>query len=199
MPDLTPELLLDYGPFALALALFVGALGLPIPGTAVLLAAGALAARGGFANAPIVAVVAVSAAVLGDAASYGLARLGFETFLNRLGGNAAWRRAEQAFERRGVFAILLSRFLVTPLAVPINLMAGGDRYPFARFVSACLVGEAVWVALFGGLGYLFAESWQQIGGIAGDVGLWLAVAAVVAFGTYEAYQFWRHHHVKAND
>lgn len=193
--DSAPDLLLHYGPPALAIAIFVGALGLPLPGAAILLAAGALA-RGGLLNAPVAAVLAVSAAVLGDATSYGLARLGFKPFLGRLEGNAAWRRAERAFEHRGMLAILFSRFLITPLALPTNLIAGGDRYPFARFVSACLAGETVWVVLFGGLGYLFAHSWQRIGGIANDLGLWLAGIAVAALGLYEAYVLWRHHHGK---
>ena len=89
---------------------------------------------------------------------------------------------------------LFSRFLVTPLALPTNLIAGGDRYPFARFIAICLAGETVWVILFGGLGYLFAHSWQAIGGIAGDLGWLLAGAAIVALGFYEAYKYWRHHH-----
>lgn len=196
MPDSASDLLLNYGPLALALAIFVGALGLPLPGTALLLAAGALA-RGGLVNAPVAAVMAVSAAVLGDGTSYLLARFGFKPVLGRLEGNAAWRRAEQAIERWGVFAILLSRFLVTPLALPTNLIVGGDRYPFVRFISLCLAGETVWVILFGGLGYLFAESWRAIGGFAGDLGLWLTGAAVAAVGFYEAYKLWSHHHANA--
>ena len=196
MPDSAPNLLLNYGPLALALAIFIGALGLPIPGTALLLAAGALA-RGNLVSVPVVAILAVSAAVLGDAASYWLTRVGFAPIVGRLEGKAAWRRAERAFERHGVLAILLSRFLVTPLALPTNLIAAGDRYPFARFFYASLVGEAVWVVLFGGLGYLFAESWQAIGGLAGDLGLWLTGTAIVTLGFYEAYRFWSHHHAKS--
>ena len=195
MPDSAPDLLLNYGPLALALAVFVGALGLPVPSTALLLAAGALA-QAGLVNAPVVAVLAVSAATLGDAASYGLAHVGFAPFLSRLKGNAAWRRAEQAFARRGVFAILLSRFILTPLALPTNLIAAAGRYPFGRYLSASFVGEAVWVVLFGGLGYLFAENWQAIEGFASDLGLWLTGAAVAALGFYEAYRLWRHHHAK---
>ena len=69
-----------------------------------------------------------------------------------------------------MLAIPLSRFLVTPLALPTNLIAAGDRYPFPRFASACLAGEAVRVTLFGGLGYLFAGSRRTIEGRAGDLG-----------------------------
>ena len=196
MPDSVLDLLLNYGPVALALVFFVGALGLPIPSTALLLAAGALA-RIGLVDAPLTAILAVVAAVLGDAAGYLLARLGFAPILGRLKGNASWHRAERAFERWGKLAILSSRFLVTPLSLPINAIAGAVRYPFAGFFLLCAIGEVAWVALFGGLGYLSAGSWHAIGGAASDLGLWLAGAAVAALGLYEAYKLWGHHHANA--
>ena len=190
------DLLLNYGPPALAIVLFVGALGLPIPSTALILAAGALV-REGLVDAPLSAILAVIAAVLGDASSYLLARLGFAPILGRLEGSASWHRAERAFERWGKLAILFSRFLVTPLSLPVNAIAGAVRYPFAGFFLLCAIGEVVWVALFGGLGYLFAGSWQAIGGLAGDLGLWLTGAAIVTLGFYEAYRFWSHYHAKS--
>ena len=190
MPGSVPDLLLNYGPLALALVLFLGALGLPIPSTALILATGALA-REGLVDLPLSAVLAVTAALLGDSASYLLARLGLAPVLGRLQGNTSWHRAERAFERWGKLTILSSRFLVTPLSLPVNVIASGTRYPFASFVLICALGEVLWVTLFGGLGYLFAESWREIGGVAGVLGLWLAVAAVVAVIFYEAYGRWR--------
>lgn len=196
MPDSVLDLLLNYGPVALALVFFFGALGLPIPSTALLLAAGALA-RIGLVDAPITAILALVGAVLGDAASYLLIRLGFTPLLGRLEGSASWHRAERAFERWGKLAILFSRFLVTPLSLPVNMIAGAVRYPFAGFLLLCAIGEVAWVALFGGLGYLFAGSWRKIGGAAGDLGLWLTGAAVAALGVYEAYKLWSNHHANA--
>ena len=196
MPDSVLDLLLNYGPWALTIVLFAGALGLPIPGTAVILAAGALAHEG-LVDAPLTAALAVAAAVLGDAASYVLLRLGFAPILGRLEGSVSWHRAERAFERWGKLAILSSRFLVTPLSLPINVMASAVRYPFAGFLLLCVIGEVAWVALFGGLGYLFAGSWRAIEGAASDLGFWLAVSAVAALGFYEAYKLWSHHHANA--
>ncbi|PLS84210.1 MAG: hypothetical protein CYG60_19160 [Actinobacteria bacterium] len=193
MPDSVLDLLLNRGPPALAIVLFAAALGLPIPSTALVLAAGALA-REGRVDAPLYAILALIGAVLGDAAGYLLARLGFAPILRRLEGSTSWHRAERAFERWGKLTILFSRFLVTPLSPPVNAIAGAVRYPFAGFFLLCAIGEVVWVALFGGLGYFFAEGWQEIGRIAGDLSLWLAGGAVVALGFYEAYKYWRHRH-----
>lgn len=195
MPDSVLDLLLNYGPFALALVLFLGALGLPIPSTALILAAGALA-REGLLELLLSAALAVTAAILGDSTSYLLARLGLAPVLSRLQGNVSWHRAERAFERWGKLTVLSSRFLVTPLSLPVNVIAGGVRYPFGGFVLLCCIGEVVWVVLFGGLGYLFAGSWREIGSTASDLGLWLAGATVAAVGLYEAYKLWSHHYAK---
>jgi membrane protein DedA with SNARE-associated domain len=97
----------------------------------------------------------------------------------------------------GKLAILSSRFLVTPLSLPINAIAGAVRYPFAGFLLLCAIGELAWVSLFGGLGYIFAGSWRAVGGIAGDLGLWLACASIAALGVYEAYKLWSHHNANA--
>ena len=191
MPDSITDLLLNYGPLALAIVLFLGALGLPIPSTALILAAGALA-RGGLLDLPLSAVLAVAAALLGDAASYLLSRLGLAPVLSRLEGSTSWQRAERAFERWGGLTVLSSRFLVTPLSLPVNVIAGGVRYPFGSFILLCAIGEVLWVTLFGGLGYLFADSWREIGGTARNLGLWLTVTAVAAVVLHEAYRIYRH-------
>ena len=195
MPASVLDLLLNYGPLALALVLFLGALGLPIPSTALVLAAGALA-REGLVEVPALAVLAASAALLGDAASYLLARRGLAPFLGRLEKAPSWHRAEQAFERWGKLAVLSSRFLVTPLSLPVNVIAGGVRYPFGAFVLLCAMGEILWVTLFGGLGYLFAGSWREIWSVAGTIGSVLAASTVVAVISYEAYNRWRHRYIK---
>jgi len=80
-----------------------------------------------------------------------------------------------------------------PLALPTNLIAGGGRFPFHRFVVLCFLGEAVWVLLFGGLGYLFAGTWRTVGAFAGDLSGWLVGFALAALGVYETYEHWRHH------
>lgn len=190
MPDSVPDLLLNYGPLVLAIVLFLGALGLPIPSTALILATGALA-REGLVDLPSSAALAVTAALLGDAASYLLARLGFAPLLSKLEKNISWHRAERVFERWGNLTILSSRFLVTPLSLPVNMIAGGVRYPFGGFILICAIGEVLWVTLFGGLGYLFAGSWREIGDTAGSLGLWITGAAILTVALYESYRRYR--------
>jgi membrane-associated protein len=181
-----------YGAPALALVIFLACLGLPLPSAMLLLAAGAFA-RIGLLRVELVAPLALLAAVTGDSCSYLLGRRSESVLALRLRGSLSWSRAEQAFERWGFWAVPLTRFLLTPLALPTNLIAGGERFPFRRFVGLCLAGDAVWVLLFGGLGYLFAGSWRTVGAFAGDLSGWLVGFALAALGGYEVYEHWRHH------
>ncbi len=188
--EISPDVLLSYGQLALPLALMVGSLGVPLPGTLLLLAAGALANTGDL-DPVTVAALSLFGVALGDSGSYLLGRYGGPLVLERVsrGGwtGAAWQRARASFDRWGGSTVFLTRFLFTPLALPTNLIAGSGRYSFRRFLAFDLAGEAVWVSLFGGLGYLFAGSWETLGEVADTVTWTLVAAATVAIGVYGAY------------
>jgi membrane-associated protein len=181
-----------YGTLALALVIFASCLGLPVPGNMLLLAAGAFASTG-LLRVELVAPLALLAAVMGDSCSYWIGRRIGTVLTPRLQSSLSWRRAEHAFDRWDLLAVPLTRFLLTPLALPTNLIAGGGRFPFHRFVGLCFLGEAVWVLLFGGLGYLFASSWRTVGTLAGDLSGWLVGFTLAALGVYEVYEHWRHY------
>ena len=80
--DLALAALMTYGPLALGLTLLLGAAGLPIPGSIVLLAAGAFA-RQGFIDWRLAFLAAVVGVVMGDTIAY---------FIGRMGGAVAERR-----------------------------------------------------------------------------------------------------------
>jgi membrane-associated protein len=192
MTDLSEAFLtgmLAYGPPALSLALLLGALGLPLPGTMFLLAAGAFAGQGAL-NWSAAASLALVGVVTGDSGSYVIGRYGGRLVLTRVESSDSWRRAQETFDRRGGLAILITRFLLTPLAIPINLIAGSSRYAFWRFLTFDLLGELIWVALYGGLGYLFADSWEAISDLAGSVSGLLVGIVVLGVAGYLAYRHW---------
>jgi len=189
MLDAAPGAFLAYGPVALALVLFAGCLGVPLPVTMLLLAAGALVREGLFDATLISPLVLV--AVVGDCASYLMGRYGGQLFRERLEGTPYWSRAENALQRWGPAAILLTRFLLTPLATPTNLIAGGKRYAFQEFLLLCLIGDALKITLFVGLGYLFAESWEAIGASINSLIWWLILGALATLLIYAAYGRWR--------
>lgn len=179
--------LIVYGPPVLALALFIGALGLPVPGTLIVIAAGAFVRQEVF-SLLIVAGWGLLGVVLGDSLSYGIGYFGGRWVDRRFGESPSWRNAQSTFRRRGGLAIYLTRFLLTPLAVPTNLIAGGSGYPFWRFLSYDLAGELTWFVLYGSLGYAFGSQWELISQFASDFsGLLVGLAALAA----AVYLVWR--------
>ncbi|WP_127805997.1 VTT domain-containing protein [Hydrogenophaga sp. NH-16] len=176
MSDLSGALLtalINQGQWLLASVLFLAALGVPLPASMLLLAAGAFA-RQGVLEPATSAATGVAAAVTGDMGCYLAGRLMGQRLPLSWRSGAGWQRASDAFGRHGGWAVLLTRFLLTPLALPVNLLAGSTRLPLHRFLLPVMVGEVIWVALFGGLGYVFADRWEWVSAWAEDsVGLLL--------------------------
>jgi len=181
--DLLLTLLLNQGAALLAGVLFFAALGVPLPATLLLLATGAFVRHGVL---PVVWTVAVAwlGAVLGDACSYLLGRWGAHRLPVRITTGPAWQRASTLFGRWGASSVFLTRFLLTPLALPVNLLAGSTRYGLSRFLAAVVLGEAVWVVLFVGLGYTFADHWEWLAQFAGDLVGVLLGAVVLGLGAF---------------
>lgn len=175
--------MLTFGPPVLGLALLIGALGLPVPGTLFVLAAGAFV-RQGVIDLTSTAGLGWLGAVLGDSASYAIGYFAKGWVQRRFGQSAAWQKAQDTFERRGGIAIYLTRFLLTPLAVPTNLIAGGSGYPFWKFLVYDLVGEFTWIVLYGGLGYAFGSQWEAINQFISDFSGVLVGVVALGAGIY---------------
>lgn len=151
-----------YGPPALALTLLLAAAGLPpLPSSLFVIAAGAFV-RQGVLDGPTTATLALVGAVTGDSISYGLGRFAHGWTERRFGQSQAWQQAQTIFQKRGALAIYLTRWLVQPLALPTNLIAGGSGYPFYRFLLYDTAGEATWIVLYGGAGYAVGSQWELI-------------------------------------
>ncbi|MCC9077459.1 DedA family protein [Litorilinea aerophila] len=172
-----------YGPWMFGLALLLGALGVPVPGTLLVLAAGAFVRQGIFDGATVGAL-GLLGVVLGDSLGYGLGRYARLWVERRMGGLAAWRTAEGHFQQWGGAAIYLTRFLLTPLAVPTNLIAGGSTYPFWRFFGYDALGEATWLLVYGGLGYFFGSQWEALSELISNFSGLLAGIVLLAGGLY---------------
>lgn len=182
MSSLTDTLLtavLVYGPLALGLALGLAALGLPLPATLLVLAAGAFVQQGVLEPGATV-LLALVGTVLGDSGGYGLGRLGGRWLPQRITASTSWERAASTFSRWGGMAIVLTRFLLSPLGPATSIIAGSSRYAFGRFLAFDLLGEVIWIGLFGGLGYSFATHWELLSDLASNLsGLLLGLAVLV--------------------
>ncbi len=148
----------SYGFPILLLVSFAGSLGIPFPISLVIIATGAFT-RQGILDWRLSTLACVAGAALADHSEYLLGRLAQPWLRRRFGRGKAWQQALSSIHRQGGWAILLTRFWLTPLAPAINVIAG-SRYPYPRFLFFDLTGELLWVLLYGGLGYLFAAQWR---------------------------------------
>ncbi|MBN1219737.1 MAG: VTT domain-containing protein [Anaerolineae bacterium] len=175
--------MITYGPPALGLALLLGALGIPLPSTLLLLAAGAFV-RQGVLDGVTASGLGLLGAVLGDSASYAMGYFARGWVQRRFGQSATWQKAEATFKRRGGLAIYLTRFLLTPLAIPTNLIAGGSGYPYWRFLGYDVAGEFTWIVLYGGVGYAVGSQWELISQFISDFSGLLVGLVILGIGLY---------------
>jgi membrane-associated protein len=133
--------------------------GFLLPGDSILFTAGLLAAEPtSTLSLPVLAVGAFACAAAGNGVGYWTGhRFGRPWLLHRAGRAVRHvERAEQFYLRYGSLAVVVARFV--PWArtfVPVA--AGVARMSLGRFVTATLVGAAVWGAGLVVLGYLAHE------------------------------------------
>lgn len=152
---------INYGLPIIGLILFLGAAGAPMPGTLTVIAVGAFCNQGLF-SWPLAALIGWICTIGGDSLSYAIGYCARGHILRRFSGTPAWARSEQSFQRLGGMSIFLTRFLITAIAIPVNLVAGTGDYPYPRFLVYDLAGEAIWILGFGYLGYLFSDDWEVV-------------------------------------
>ena len=158
MSDFLLTQVINYGAPLFGALLFLGALGVPVGASVLVIAAGAFSQQG-ILDLLSTAILGLIGAILGDALSFGIGFYAKAWVDQRLGGSSAWRNAQKSFDARAGLAIYLTRFLVTALALPTNLIAGGSGIRFRRFMAYDSFGELTWIILYGGLGYLFGSQW----------------------------------------
>jgi membrane protein DedA with SNARE-associated domain/rhodanese-related sulfurtransferase len=188
--------ILKYGYPSLFVLLLLEAIGLPVPGAIVLLAAGAAAATG-VLNPGMSVLIALSAMLLGDTILFlvgrytGWALLGFLCRVS-LNPETCILRAAEGFYKRGRTALLFAKFIpgINTMAAPL---AGSMNMSPALFFLLDLCGASFYVLAFAVPGYLFSELLKSIvRGVQafGTVLEWVILAAFVVYLAYRFYLAW---------
>lgn len=183
LSDLVLNWMATYGSPIIAALLYIGALGIPVPGTLIVIASGA------FIRQDLLELVPTSAygylgTIAGDVSLYALAYFAGTRIERRFGQTAAWGSARDLFKRRGGAAIFLTRWLLTAIAFPTTLVAGTSGYSFRKFLALDVLGELTWVVLYGGLGYAFGSQWELISDFISDFSGFALGALAVGVGAY---------------
>ena len=169
-------------------AVALQALGLPVPGTTVLIAAALYAAAEN--GLPITGVVAAGGigALAGTTAAFGVGRYGGEQLLLRVGGRLRQspdrvHRLRREFAAHGMGWLFIGRF-ISGLRNVTGLLAGASGMTLKRFLPVSAAAALAW-ALVNALGYYWfghalvgASTWVRIGIVC--VGLvWLVVSLLL--------------------
>jgi membrane protein DedA with SNARE-associated domain len=168
MSDFLLTQIINYGAPILGMIVFISALGAPFPCTLLVIAAGAFAKQG-LLTWYTTGLTALAFVVLGDNLSYALGHFAREPVLRRFQNSEIWIKAETTFNRWGGMAVFWTRFLITGIAVPVNLIAGTSGFGIRRFFFFDLLGEAIWIFGYGGLGYLFSSQWEVVSDLLSNV------------------------------
>jgi membrane protein DedA with SNARE-associated domain len=165
------------------LVIGVESMGVPLPGEIALVTASLMAVNG-ITNPYAVAIAASIGAIVGDSIGYLIGRRGGRRLLERFGrrfpnhfGPPHLAKAEQMFDRWGVWAVFIGRFIAL-LRILAGPLAGALRIPYRRFLAANAAGGIVWsfgtTFLIYGIGQA-AEKWLSRFS-------WVALAVAVVCG-----------------
>ncbi len=124
-----------------------------VPTGAVVSAAAALAMTGGL-SLPLVLVLSVAGALLGDLVTFGAAKLGSAATLRWVSrGQTPERLAamRDRFATRGLLLVVVGR-LVPAGRIPVLLAAGALDHPWRRLVPAALLACVLWAVAYALLG-----------------------------------------------
>lgn len=184
MSDFLLTQVINYGSPLVGLILMLGALGLPVGASAVLIAAGAFSQQG-ILSWPSTALIGLAGAILGDMLSFGMGHYAKDAMQRRFGKSPTWRNARISFQKQAGMAIFFTRWLITAIAIPTNLIAGGSGYKFTRFLIYDISGEIMWILLYGGLGYWFGSQWELVYDFISNFGGVLLGLVIAGFGIRE--------------
>lgn len=188
MSEIVLALVADYGVPIVFCVTFLSCLALPVPSSLLMLASGGFAATGDLMLTYVLAA-AFCGAVLGDNAGYWIARATGDCmgdWLDKHPKRSALRQKSHAFmEKWGGSSVFFSCWLVAPLGPYINYVSGLTKFTWVRFALWGIAGEIVWVSLYVGLGYTFADNITIVANVLGNAsGLITATGIAIALGLW---------------
>jgi membrane-associated protein len=126
---------------------------------------------------------------VGDAISYGIWRK-FEEFLFKKfkGLNKYFtpkiEKTKIVLEKRGKWAIFISRFLISAMSPVLNAVAGITRYKFKTFIIVAAIGDIFWAGMYVSIGYWFGDSWEQAAALVSQFSQVITLVAIFIGAIY---------------
>lgn len=183
MTDLLLGLIVDYGGFLLFIVTYLSCLAVPVPSSLLMLAGGGFVASGDLTVFGVVGA-AYLGAVLGDQTGFHLGKRAGDLIEVKFAKGprraALHKRAAFLTNQYGGSGVFLSRWLFSPLGPYVNFAGGAAGLNWFSFTVWGMIGEAVWVSLYVGLGYGFADRITELADILGNASGFMAAGVVTA-------------------
>ena len=161
--------------------------GLPMPSAPILLAAGALAGTGRM-YLPVAVAMPLIAAIGCDGLWYALGRRHGAAVLRlicriSLEPDSCVRRTQLSFERRGVWALVIAKF-IPGLSAMTAPLAGVSRVPLQRFLLFDALGALLWSGSYITVGFVFSARLERALASLSFLGGGLMALLLTALGAY---------------
>ena len=190
--DETFQFLIRHGYAVLFVWVLAEQLGLPLPATPLLLAAGALAGSGQM-SLWLALTLAVLACMLGDVSWYEFGRLRGGRVLNllcriSLEPDSCVRKTENAFVRHGSRSLVIAKFVpgLNTMAPPL---AGIIGMRLGRFLIFDALGALLYLGSFIGLGFVFSNQLERVAARVASLGFSLLVILVSGLAAYISWKY----------
>ena len=164
--DVLRNAVVEYGYWAVGVALLLENAGIPVPGESILLLASFMAYSEQELELSWIMVVATIAATIGDNLGFAIGYHGGRPLFSRYQSifriqKATLERGERLFERFGAATVFFARF-VFGMRIIAGPMAGVLRMPWRRFAIFNFLGAAVWVSVISSAGYFFGRHFERL-------------------------------------
>src|SRR5678815_3405742 len=188
----TLQYLVRHGYIVLFASVLAQQLGLPLPSTPFIVAAGALAHAGRLSFGAAI-FVAFSAAMIADLVWYEIGRrrgIRVLQFLCRISLEPDYcvRRTENTFARYGAKTLIVGKIVpgISAVATP---MAGVYGLAHSRFLLFDGLGILLWIGAFELLGYLFSDQLEDVVAYASRFGGLLFALVVLGLAGYVVWKY----------
>ena len=171
--SLPTQTLMMYGYLLLFLWVLVEQLGIPLPATPILVAAGALSAEHKL-SFPLALISGLAATITADSTWFSIGRRYGHVVLRilcrlSLEPTLCVRKTQDSFGRRREVTLLIAKFVpgLATLAPPV---AGESKMSFPRFLFFDGVGATLWISALLSAGRLFGDALKRDPGLLNRVG-----------------------------
>ncbi len=176
------------GAYLVLTSVFLSCLAIPLPSSLLVLAAGGFAASGDL-NLWAVAAAAFVGFVAGDQCAYQLGRKGGDAIKSRLTRKPKMAilvdKAGGFIDKRGAWAVFLSRTVVSPLAPYVSYVGAAAGLGWLRFTLPAVIGAAAWSSVYVLIGYSFTDRMSEIADLISNfAGVIIALAIMVGAGMW---------------